>query len=318
MLALGGSLRRDESCGAASGTVGVTARDDGVGLEVLAAAARRCSAADALAWRTAILEWQRWARAGGAPETTIRTRREHLQLLAKSMPVGPWSVSADDLVEWFAGRAWAPNTRRSRRTTLRAFYRWAVEVGHVEVSPALAIPAGEVPRPNPRPVPDRAYDAALAAASPRERLICRLAAEHGLRRAEVAQIHSDDLFEDLDGWTLVVHGKGGRDRLVPLLDDVAHQLQRLGPGWAFPGRYGPGHLSPRWVGRIIARLLPGDYTMHKLRHRAGSRWYEESGHDLFATQELLGHASPATTRVYVRVDAARLRRTVEKGATPPR
>lgn len=275
----------------------------------------RRSAADSWAWVSAITAWQASARAAGSPETTLRTRREHLQLLAKSMPCGPWAVSGDDLVDWFARRSWAANTRRSRRTTYRAFYQWAVDVGHVEKSPALALPRGEVPRPNPRPVPDRHYFKALAAASPRERLICRLAAEHGLRRAEVAQIHSDDVFEDLDGWTLVVHGKGGRQRLVPLLDDVADELRQMEKGYAFPGRYGPGHLSPRWVGKLIATLLPDDYTMHKLRHRAGTRWYDASGHDLFAVQELLGHASPATTRVYVRVDAERLRNTVRGGAS---
>lgn len=277
---------------------------------------RRLSAVDLLAWRTAIAEWEGWARAQGAPDTTLRTRREHLSQLAKSVRTGPWEVDGGDLVEWFSGRDWKPNTRRSRRTTFRAFYAWAVEVGYVEKSPALAIPRGEVPRPNPRPVPDRMYAQALAEATPRERLICRLAAEHGMRRAEVAQVHSRDIFEDLDGWTLLVHGKGGRERLVPLLDDVAAELRASGEGYVFPGNYGPGHLSPQWVGKIIARLLPGDYTMHKLRHRAGTKWYEASGHDLFAVQELLGHATPNTTRVYVRVDAARLRRTVRQGAAP--
>ena len=261
-------------------------------------------------WVTALTEFESWARASGSPATTLRTRREHLQLLAKSMPCGPWEVTGVDLVEWFADRAWAPNTRRSRRTTYRAFYRWAVEQAHVDVSPALAIPKGDVPRPNPRPVPDRTYKQLLEEADPRERLICRLAAEQGLRRAEVAQIHSRDLFEDIDGWTLVVHGKGGRDRDVPLLDDIARELRALPPGWAFPGRF-DGHLSPRWVGKLITRLLPADYTMHKLRHRAGTKWYEDSNHDLFAVQELLGHASPATTRIYVKVERARLRNTVE-------
>lgn len=266
-------------------------------------------------WIAAITAFGDWGKANGYPDTTLRTRREHLQLLAKSMPHGPWSVTADDLVGWFDGRDWATNTRRSRRTTLRAFYRWAVEAGHVEASPALSIPRGEVPRPNPRPVPDRIYADALKAATPRELLMVRLAAEHGLRRAEVAQIHSDDVFEDLDGWTLLVHGKGGRQRHIPLLDDVAEQLRALPKGWAFPGRTAAGHLSPRWVGKIIATLLLEDYTMHKLRHRAGTRFYENSGHDLFATQELLGHASPVTTQVYVRVNAARLRTTVQKGAS---
>lgn len=280
-----------------------------------AQAERRRPAAESWEWVAAITAFGDWSRLSGYPETTIRTRREHLQLLAKSMPHGPWQVTGEDLVGWFTDRGWAPNTYRSRRTTLRAFYRWAVEAGHVEVSPAAAIPRGVTPVPNPRPVPNRIYADAIAAATPRELLICRLAAEHGLRRAEVAQIHSSDLFEDLDGWTLLVHGKGGKQRLVPLLDDVAAALRARGQGWVFPGRYGPGHLSPRWVGKIIASLLLEDYTMHKLRHRAGTRFYEESGHDLFAVQELLGHASPATTRVYVRVDAARLRATVQKAAS---
>lgn len=276
---------------------------------------KRRPAAESMEWVAAITAFGDWGKASGYPDTTVRTRREHLQLLAKSMPHGPWSVTSEDLLEWFDGRDWAINTRRSRRTTLRAFYRWAVDEGHVQVSPALSIPRGEVPRPNPRPVPDRVYADALAAATPRELLMVRLAAEHGLRRAEVAQIHSNDLLEDLDGWTLLVHGKGGRQRHVPLLDDVAERLRALPSGWAFPGRTQAGHLSPRWVGKIIASLLLEDYTMHKLRHRAGTRWYELSGHDLFATQELLGHASPATTRVYVRVDAARLRSTVQRGAS---
>lgn len=265
-------------------------------------------------WTVAITEWEQAAREAGYPATTVRTRREHLQLLAKAMPAGPWQTTADDLIGWFAGRSWSANTYRSRRTTLRAFYRWAVEAGHVSVSPAVAIPRGEVPRPNPRPVPDRLYKSALQEASDRERLICRLAAEHGLRRSEVAQVHSDDLIEDLDGWTLRVHGKGGRQRLVPLLDEVATELRKLPNGWAFPGR-DHGHLSPRWVGKLITRLLQEDYTMHKLRHRAGTLWWESSGHDLFVVQELLGHASPATTRVYVKVAAKRMRHAVVEAAS---
>jgi len=262
-------------------------------------------------WRVAIGEWEEWSRSEqSAPPTTLRTRREHLSLLARSIGAGPWEVTGDQLRAWFAGRPWAANTYRSRRTTYRAFYAWAVLVGRVTRSPALAIPKGEVPTPRPKPVPDRAYAAALAAAKPRERLMCRLAAEHGLRRAEVAVVWPErDLFEDLSGWSLVVHGKGGKERVVPLLEDVARELRRLGAGYAFPGN-DHGHLSPRWVGTLLARLLPGDYTMHKLRHRAGTKWYDESG-DLAAVQDLLGHADPKTTRTYVQVNARRLRAVVE-------
>lgn len=276
------------------------------------------SARDAWEWRVAIKAWSEDARTGAhgrrpSPETTIRTRLEHLRLLAKSIGVGPWDVSGEHLVAWFEGRPWAANTYRARRTTYRAFYAWAVREGHVEVSPAHEVPPGEVPLPLPRPVPDRHWDKALAEATPRERLMVRLAGEHGMRRGEVAQVWPErDLIEDLDGWSLVVHGKGGKTRVVPLLDEVAAELRGLGPGYAFPGAI-DGHLSPRWVGTLVSRLLAEDYTMHKLRHRAGTKWLDEIER-LDVVQDLLGHADPKTTRAYTRPNAKRMREAVVGGA----
>ena len=147
------------------------------------------------------------------------------------------------------------------------------------------------------------------AAGTRERLMLRLAAECGLRRAEVAQVHSRDVVEDLGGWSLVVHGKGSRERVVPLPVSVGVELRALGRGYAFPGD-DHGHLSPRWVGTLISRLLPEGYTMHSLRHRFATRAYAVD-RDVFTVQELLGHASPATTRVYVQLPNDSKRRLVD-------
>lgn len=263
-------------------------------------------------WRTAIAAWETSARTGlrPSPETTIRTRLEHLRLLAKSIGTGPWEVTGDQLAAWFEGRAWKPNTHRSRRTTFRAFYRWAISAGHVTESPAEAIPLGEAPEPDPRPVPDRHVWEAVAKAGPRERLMLELAGDYGMRRAEVAVVHPErDLYEDLTGWTLIAHGKGGKDRHLPLEDATAARLRRLGPGYAFPGRV-DGHLSPRWVGTLISRLLADGYTMHKMRHRAGTLLMDETG-DLALVQDFLGHADPKTTRAYVKVNARKMRQGVE-------
>ncbi|WP_424446435.1 tyrosine-type recombinase/integrase [Microbacterium sp. CH-015] len=68
-------------------------------------------------------------------------------------------------------------------------------------------------------------------------------------------------------------------------------------GYLFPGRDN-GHLSPRYVGKIIRDLLPGEWTMHTLRHRFGTRAYALTS-DLLLVQDLLGHSSPSTTRRYV-------------------
>ena len=140
----------------------------------------------------------------------------------------------------------------------------------------------------------------------------RMAAEIGLRRAEVAGGHSMDIFEDLGGYSITVHGKGGKDRVVPLPPGLAAQLRALDNGYFFPGD-DDGHLSPRWVGKLITRLLPGDLTMHTLRHRFATRAYAVEK-DVFVVQELLGHASPATTRMYVQVPREGLRRTVVAAA----
>lgn len=260
-------------------------------------------------WTVAIEGWAMSLRAAGRAETTIRTRVEHLRWLARDhSTTAPSALSLDDLCTWSGRHSWARETRRSVRASLRGFYGWAHATGRTPTNPSVGLPRVEPAQPRPHPTPDAAYRAALAAADDRERLMLRLAAEMGLRRGEVAVIHSHDLLEDLDGWSLLVHGKGARDRVVPLPPAIAHELRRLPSGWAFPGDYG-GHLSPRWVGKLITRLLPEPWTMHSLRHRFATRAYAAAG-DVLVVQKLLGHSSPVTTQVYVKLPDDSLRRTV--------
>lgn len=256
-------------------------------------------------WAGAIDGWVLALRVAGRAETTIGTRRDHVQRLSRAMTCGPWEVTGDDLLAWAGAQTWARETRRSMRASLRSFYGWAFAAGLVDVDPSLSLPVVAPGAPRPRPAPEAAYRAALAATDERGRLILRLAAEAGLRRAEVATVHSRDLLEDLLGWSLLVHGKGGKDRVVPLSVPLALQLRARGPGWAFPGD-DHGHLSPRWVGKIGTRALPEGWTLHTLRHRFATRAYAAE-RDLLAVQTLLGHTSPVTTQRYVAVPADRLR-----------
>lgn len=154
---------------------------------------------------------------------------------------------------------------------------------------------------------------ALTAADDRGQLILRLAAEAGLRRAEIAVVHCRDMFEDLAGWTLNVHGKGGKDRDVPLPSHLAATIRlRAGKTWMLPGDY-QGHLSPRWVGKLATRVMPDEWTLHSLRHRFSSVSYEID-RDLMALRDVLGHASVATTQRYVKTPDEAKRRIVSSVA----
>ena len=146
----------------------------------------------------------------------------------------------------------------------------------------------------------------------RVRLAVRLAAELGLRRGEVARVRTSDLVHDLRGWSLIVHGKGGKRRIVPIGDELADELAARGPGWVFPGAEA-GHVSAGWLGRIVARELPAGVTMHSLRHRFATRAYERTG-DLVAVQRVLGHESPQTTLRYLAIADESLRAVVESAA----
>lgn len=266
-------------------------------------------------WSAAIAGYLAAQRAAGAPATTVYARRQQLENLARHLGVrDPWLVEPGELVTWVGERDWARETRRGRRTTFRSFWAWGVAHRLTSSNPAAALPGVRPAQPSPRPVPDRVFKAALARADERGKLILRLAAEAGLRRAEIAQVHSRDITEDLLGWSLVVHGKGDKPRVVPLTPRLALELRRLPEGYAFPGD-DHGHLSPRWVGKIAVRLLPGDWTLHKLRHRAATHWYRESGGDVLAIQALLGHARADTTRSYVWIEDTRLRSIVDAAAS---
>lgn len=253
--------------------------------------------------------------AAGVPATTQRTRREHMQRCAR---VGGWSspalVTGEGLVRWFSRQSWAAETRRSHRNTHRAFWAWWTFTGRGEVNPAEALPRVKASAGVPRPVDEISYRAALRDAAPRVRLILRCAAEVGLRRAEIAQIHRRDLLQDLGGWSLIVHGKGERPRVVPLPAGLAAEIGEQCRRWGYmlPGDDG-GHLSPRYVGKLASAALPDDWTLHALRHRFATRAYSLD-RDVFTVQQLLGHASPATTRRYVALDTSSMRSTVERVA----
>lgn len=252
-------------------------------------------------------------RIAGLSENTIQQRRWQLGHVEAELG-HLLDLDAGTLLEWYGDQAWAANTRRAYRGSLRAFYAFAQREGLRADDPAAKLPRVKVPRAIPRPTPEFVLNEALRrCANPHAYLALRLAAGVGLRRGELAAIHSDDLVEDLTGTSLIVHGKGGKERIVPLTPELADLLRSRPVGWAFPSpspRCAGRPMTPGYLGKLVAEALPGVWTCHTLRHRCASLAYQESK-DLRTVQELLGHASPVTTQIYTQVPDEALRRLVE-------
>lgn len=254
-------------------------------------------------------------RARSLSPESIRTRLQHIRTTARRIGYSPDAVTEKILLNYVARQSWQPETRNSYYASLRQFFSWNSRISGTK-NPALTLPRVKRGQPMPRPIPDNILVDALAACKPRERLALELAAFAGLRAGEVARVNADDLIMDLLGYSLVVHGKGNKQRLVPITNELAENIRLLaepGTGWLFPGADN-GHVTPRWMSKLGARLLPSPWTMHTLRHRFGTHAYA-GDRDLVAVQRLLGHASVATTQRYVEPPSDAMRRAANAAQT---
>jgi integrase len=281
-------------------------------------------------WENAVDGWLRWMTASGIAKRSKDTRRSHVRSAARELDLRhPKDVCTQRLVALFATQPhWAQEHKRGVRCSLVQFYDWCMQVGLTDQNPARGLPQIAESQPKPRPAPEWLWEEILQRADPRTKMMIRLAGEAGLRREEVCKVHRDDVIWDGDGWSLIVHGKGDKQRIVPITDSLAEAIQR-GPTWTPPGYPTKGYLFPsydQWgnpvalhmsadrVGRLVGEVMGPDWSMHKLRHRFATRGFAGTK-NLRAVQEALGHASVATTQRYVAVSSPDLRAVSEAVAS---
>ena len=231
------------------------------------------------AWDDAIDQWRLALLAAGRSRGTVRLYTYNIGRVAAAHPDGPGAVGAGDLRRVLAAGDWKPETRRSVRTAMATFFRWAHGEGLIDDDPARGLEAVRVP-----------------------------ARYAGLRRMEIATVHSDQW----DGRGLYVTGKGGRSRYIPIVNMELRRELTQARGWLFPGKV-DGHLSAATVGKIIRNALPRPWTAHSLRHRCATQMYAGT-RDLLAVGAVLGHSRPETTRRYVRLPDDALIAAVRAGA----
>ena len=274
-------------------------------------------------------------RSHGMSEKTRRAYGIDLAQLASwaatrgldSATLGPRELRryAGFLSEGGAGKS----TVARKLAAIRTFYRYEVERGELEASPADLVSSPKRDDYLPRvlkPAEVAAILDGVPASTPlelRDRALLELAYGSGLRAEELVNADIGDL--DPDAEELRVRGKGGHERVVPAGE----------PAWRALDAYlrrGRATLAREWLAREPALFVSksgrrlstsdvrrrlalwrrrsglalGDVTPHTLRHSFATHLLE-GGADLRAIQEMLGHATISTTQTYTRVESKRLK-----------
>lgn len=246
-------------------------------------------------WTFYIAAYTTWLQAAGRRPRTIETRVYWVRRLAQDHPNQvPESLTATQLAAWLAKPTWSPVTKKSALVSVRGLYRYLKTTGVITQAPTDQLLSVAVPRKLHPPAPYDVFAQAVQNAENQEvRLILLLAGLAGLRRTEIASLHTSDFH----GSYLSITGKGGHVRIIPAHPDLQALLRLKTHGYYFPGRFS-GHRTHDYVGRKISSALGNGHTPHSLRRLFATEVYRRTK-DIKVVQQLLGHADISTTQQYV-------------------
>jgi integrase/recombinase XerC len=278
----------------------------------------------------------------GLSGSTLKSYRADLDgLIAFAAEAGVSTLGELDLEllrswQWQASESgFAAATLARRSAAVRSFTAWAARTGLRDTDPGVRLTSPKLGHHLPRVVAQDQMGELLERAARRaetgepkeirDRAILELLYASGVRVSELVGLDVADL--DLDRLTMVVTGKGSKQRTVPFgvpalgaivdyLRDARPALLERGDGGAGDALFlgtGGRRLSARAVYGLVARALSaypggGPRGPHTFRHTAATHLLD-GGADLRAVQELLGHASLGTTQIYTHVSVERLKQS---------
>ena len=288
------------------------------------------------------------AERGLARNSIDAYRRDLARFAAHLAPrrVGLETAETADLRGFMAAQHEAGASARSaarRLSCLRQFYGFLLSEGRRDDDPTSAVDTPALPRALPGVLTEDEVERLLAAAAPgdgppagasrrradgfRLRAMVELLYGSGLRVSELVGLPLQAITAETN--SLLVRGKGDKERLVPLGAPARRALQAYiavredhlagAPSrWLFPSRGASGHLTRHRLAQMLKGLAraagidPARVSPHAFRHAFASHLLAH-GADLRAVQKMLGHADIATTEIYTHVLDERLKRLVQAG-----
>lgn len=271
----------------------------------------------------------------GAAKNTIEAYRRDLVAVAEYLLPQALdtitSVGLTDYLSSIAEEGMSPRTSSRRLSALRQYFGFLVQEGIRTDNPTIKIDRPKLGRPLPKYLTEFEVDALLTAArlqrgrhGRRLTLIVELLYATGLRISELVTLPASAAkAQD----ALIIYGKGGKERLVPLGRQAISAMQSyekdrnsfyMSQGdspWLFPSRGKGGHISRRRVGQMLDELAVEagievqKVSPHVLRHAFATHLLH-NGADLRTVQELLGHEDLSTTEIYTHILDERMKSLV--------
>lgn len=273
------------------------------------------------------------AERGAAANTVLAYRRDldAFSAFAGARGQAPHTADTATVSAYLAGLATeglSARTQARRLSALRQFQRFLMRNGVRTDDPTALSAAPKLARSLPKSISEDEVDALLAAAAalpPPVGLTASAGLEllyaTGMRVSELLALPANALSSDAD--VLLIRGKGGRERIVPLSEPAQEAAARLraahrkaSPRFLFPGRDPQAPMTRQGFALLLKRVAhvagldPNRLSPHVLRHAFATHLLAR-GADLRSLQTLLGHADISTTQIYTHVLAERLQRLVE-------
>lgn len=281
-----------------------------------------------LIWNQILGDFAVHQEAANLSKKTIANREECLRLLAARTGSAPDQITIGDLERALArphartGEQLAAGTKMTERSYFQTFFAWMESSGRREDDPAAALHRIKKPRRRPRPFRQTQVERILdGGAYKRTRDIMTIAALSGLRIGEIVKIRGEDV--EWEVGELHSIRKGSLEHVIalhPLLLELARGYPRS--GWWFPSPStnaqfpnGGGHILMKSASARVSYAIrqsgipDGRLTGHSFRHYFATQMLA-GGVSIRVVQELLGHASLATTQLYTEVSSEQLHQGV--------
>lgn len=241
---------------------------------------------------------------------TIRAYRGDLEQVFGSK--SPLKLTSQELIKRLTDIDLAASSKARMLSAISSFYRWAMKQGKVTRSPADMVESINIGKHHPaylEPDEREAFmNAVREGGNSQDRAIFAVMLGTGLRISEIIALPTDAL---TNGSLRVIDGKGGKDRVVPIEDNVKAEVE----GYTSPD---DSHLFPVSRQTVSKRLqeyakcagIKKHLTPHTLRHSFATEYLRQNPGDIEGLRKILGHVSLATTQRYTHLLVEDLRESM--------